>query len=322
LSTSPATSANTSHPLTYSLTITIAGPTPSTTKEDVKGWLVMQGIDSFVEGLIDHCDIPDESGIDKEQLFSELGGDEGPIILYSYDAEWLQGVGQQLLDHFAPAVSWQLGSLPTAEWQEGWKDSFRPITTERFYLYPPWDEGALPAGKLPLIINPGMAFGTGQHATTQLCLETIETLHQDISEATRVLDVGTGSGILAIAARKLGYPQVDACDIDPDALLAVEENCTLNQIDGIHRWQGSIMPTLATAEHRYQLIFANILFPVLEELLPHLAALLAKDGLLLISGILVEQEAEMLALAKAARLQLQKSINKDSWSCLVLHPKH
>lgn len=307
---------------TYSLTIAFVTTPIAETKDAVAAWLIMRGIDSFEEGSIASCDIPDESGLDKIQLFDELGGNESPIMLYSYDKAWLENLAKDLNADFGEAIALSYGQIATRDWQDGWKDGFRPITTRVFYLYPPWDTSACPSDKVPLIINPGMAFGTGQHATTQLSLEALEHLSTSSTPAEEtLLDVGTGSGILSIAARKLGYAHVDACDIDPDAGLAVHDNCRLNSISGINFWSGSIMPTLAQRKACYQVIVANILFPVLEELLPHLARLLATNGTLILSGILVEQQEAMEKLCNAQGLVCTTSFAKDDWSCMIVHPK-
>jgi ribosomal protein L11 methyltransferase len=320
LSTLPAPSAEQPSELTHYLTITCDQPFRAELKEEIKAWLVGQGIDSFVEGAIEHCDIPDETGIDKDLLFDELGGNESPIVLYSYDLAWLQMIASQLKSAIPSGFSCEFAHLETTLWQEGWKESFRPITTALFYLYPPWEETVCPAGKIPLIINPGMAFGTGQHATTQLSLEALENVGSDRERNAHchLLDVGTGSGILAIASSKLGYTSIDACDIDPDSLRAVEENCALNQVDHINSWRGSVQPHLQDRQHYYHVIIANILYPVLEELLPDFVRLLATNGVVILSGILTEQKAAMLALCTPHGLSCQEERDKDDWSCIVV----
>ena len=102
------------------------------------------------------------------------------------------------------------------------KESFRPFATEKFYVYPPWCEETVVEPLISMVIEPGMAFGTGQHATTQLCLQQIEG--HEYTPASRSLDVGTGTGILSIAMKQLGCGHVDATDIDPDAIIACREN--------------------------------------------------------------------------------------------------
>ena len=165
-----------------------------------------------------------------------------------------------------------------------------------------------------------MAFGTGQHATTQLCLEALESLSGQNARGA-LLDVGTGSGILAIAAQKLGFAPIDACDIDPDAMLALKENCGLNQTSGITTWHGSLEPTLADKQHCYRVIVANILFPVLEELLPQLARLRHPQGVLLLSGILSEQKAAMRALCQQQGLHVLTEFDREDWACLIVGVK-
>jgi ribosomal protein L11 methyltransferase len=126
------------------------------------------------------------------------------------------------------------------EWLEGWKESFKPIETARFYIYPPWDDKNIPKGKIPLVVEPGMAFGTGQHATTQIVLHRLEALAATGAplKSWRLMDVGTGTGILALAAMKIGFKSVAGSDIDPDAVSSAENNAKLNHLT-LPLWQGS-----------------------------------------------------------------------------------
>jgi ribosomal protein L11 methyltransferase len=172
---------------------------------------------------------------------------------------------------------------------------------------------------IDLVIEPGMAFGTGQHATTRLCLEQIGL---DAAEnrgrlaTRRVLDVGTGTGILAIGARKLGYAACDGTDIEDDAILAAVENARLNGVSLDFRL-GSI-PRLAGPEAAYDVVLANILAVVLIRIMDDLAAVTRPGGRLILSGLLVEEEDEVAARGAAAGLTRVRSGRHEGWSCLVL----
>ena len=136
---------------------------------------------------------------------------------------------------------------------EGWKDSFKPFATKKFYVYPPWEQNKEELGKIPLEVEPGMAFGTGQHATTQLCLAQIENLFESKTIET-VLDVGTGTGILAIAAIKLGAKKLVGTDIDADAVIAAKENAVRNECS-FEVFQDSV----PADTNSYDFVIANIL---------------------------------------------------------------
>ena len=188
-------------------------------KERVIDFLRSQGVDSFVEGTIDDVDIDNEPGGPQRDFYGELGGDAQPLSIFKYSREALDDLKGSLEREFSSEIGASMHSMDTETWMQGWKESFKPITTKLFYVYPPWDESPIPSGFLPIIIEPGMAFGTGQHATTQLCLRGLEDLPElngGLITKGRVLDVGTGTGILAIAAEKLGSRSVVGTDVDPD----------------------------------------------------------------------------------------------------------
>jgi ribosomal protein L11 methyltransferase len=170
-----------------------------------------------------------------------------------------------------------------AEWKKGW----RPTVVGRFVVAPPWSEVSEEAGRLVIRVEPGMAFGTGTHETTRLCLAAVEK-HFD---GGSFLDVGTGTGVLAIAAAKL-YPgaRVEACDTDPLAVEVAEENARLNGVaERISFRVGSVEETTASAD----LVCANLTADVILPLLPALLGVTC--GRLVLSGILATQAAEVHA---------------------------
>jgi ribosomal protein L11 methyltransferase len=147
------------------------------TKTRVMEWLSAHGIDEFVEGVMDGLDIDNEyTGPSTRDFYEELGGDLLPVSVYKYSKELLEDLKTQLSNDFPEGVDIAIHSMETSEWLEGWKESFKPIETSRFYIYPPWDDKNIPRGKIPLVVEPGMAFGTGQHATTQIVLRRLEAL--------------------------------------------------------------------------------------------------------------------------------------------------
>lgn len=197
------------------------------------------------------------------------------------------------------------------DWAEDWKRHFRPTPVgRRLQICPPWDTGGAPE-RVTLIIHPGMAFGTGQHATTRGCLELIEetVAERDIA---RALDVGTGSGILSIALAKLGVAEVYAFDSDPQACAIAAENSERN---------GTGSAVTVTDDWRkirgpFDLIVANLFTDLLREFAEKLQGLLAPNGQLLCSGFLAADEP--LVVAAYPRLAVVRRREEEGWVTLLL----
>jgi ribosomal protein L11 methyltransferase len=173
------------------------------------------------------------------------------------------------------------------DWGEGWKKDFRPLDVGRVRVRPSWIDEPPPAGAVEVVIDPGMAFGTGSHPTTSLCLAALSD-HLEDRPGAAVLDVGTGSGLLAIAARKLGAGRVAGNDEDPVAVEVARENAARNGV--ALELTGDPLPAIPGT---FDVVVANILSNVLVALAPDLAAKLAPGGVLLLSGILLPQEDEV-----------------------------
>jgi ribosomal protein L11 methyltransferase len=174
-----------------------------------------------------------------------------------------------------------LREVADRDWLSEWKKDWQPVEVGRFIIAPPWSEVATSAGQIVIRIEPGMAFGTGTHETTRLCLQAIEKYFQSGS----FLDVGTGTGILAIAAAKMfSDARIEACDTDRDAIKIARENAGLNDVrDHIVFRTGSVEDETPSVD----LVCANLTAPVIIELLP--ALLGATCGRLVLSGILDSQ---------------------------------
>jgi ribosomal protein L11 methyltransferase len=196
----------------------------------------------------------------------------------------------------ARAQGGALGEVPDEDWGEGWKKDFRPLDVGRVRVRPSWIDAPPPPGMVEVVLDPGMAFGTGSHPTTALCLAALSDLLAARPGAS-VLDVGTGSGLLAIAARKLGAARVAANDDDPVAVEVARENAARN---GAAVELTGAPP--AAIPGTFDVVVANILANVLVALAPELAAKLAPGGVLLLSGILAPQEEEVRRAHVAAGL--------------------
>ena len=279
-------------------------------KEDLRNWLIGMGEEAFVEGVIDdlYLDLPYES--EALEQYAELGGDNLPLLVYKYDREHLLELKHNIEQSFFGFVNCEMSAMLTETWMEGWKESFKPIRTAKFYIYPPWLADDLPIDLIPICIEPGMAFGTGQHATTILCVRALEELEQrDVAKAN-LLDVGTGTGILAIAANKLGHYPVMATDVDPDSIMAATENARVNAVS-LQLEQG----TVPSSGGPFEVVLANIIFYVLRRIINELADQTAPLGYLVLSGLLAEEAREMESLALVHGLTLIHEGIQSDWAC-------
>jgi len=195
-----------------------------------------------------------------------------------------------------------------ADWANAWKAYFKPTRVGRHLIVtPPWEYPALGLNDIPIIIDPGMAFGTGSHPTTQLCLAVLE---DTIRPGQSVADIGTGSGILAIAAAKLGAANVAANDIDSLAVKIARENAEVN---GVHIAIEETAPT-----GTYDIVVANILADVIIEMSQALKGLLQPGGVLIASGIIDTREADVQNALEAASLSHLKTRRQDDWVAIIV----
>lgn len=205
--------------------------------------------------------------------------------------------------------------LADEDWAHGWQQHFPPLRVgSRLLIRPSWAELSGDAADIVLTLDPGRAFGTGTHATTALCLEVVARLAEAPAPPRRVLDVGAGSGILALAAAALGASTVVACEIDVEASQVAAENIAANGL------QAAVTVTTTPIEElpgSFDLILANILAGENIRLAPHFLARLAPGGYLALSGILVEQEAAVTAAFNRLPLALVTINRRDEWSCLL-----
>jgi ribosomal protein L11 methyltransferase len=199
--------------------------------------------------------------------------------------------------------------LEDENWLEAWKAQFVPTRIGRFLIRPTW-AAAQTADAIELVLDPGMAFGTGLHPTTRQCLEALSTL--DL-EGRSLLDVGTGSGILAIAAAKRGASPVVAVDTDPIAVSAARENAVRNAV-AIPVGEGSA----ADVPGRFDVVVANLVSPVLQRIAPHLAARLSSRGTLLIAGVSAPAERDTRDAFAQLRLAALDRSQQDDWVALAL----
>ncbi len=222
----------------------------------------------------------------------------------------------QALPHGLPEP--RLQPVGESDWAESWKENFHVVRIgQNFVIKPGWREHTPAPDDIVIEIDPGLAFGSGLHPSTQLCLKMFEEMPLS---GKSLFDVGTGSGILAIAALKLGAGPVRAVDVDDVAVRVALENFELNGLAG--QVDAAVGSASDTGGQQWQIVVANILAHILIELMPQLARALAPGGTLILSGMIAgEQEAAVTAAAAAHGLTIAERRTEEDWVALVAQPK-
>jgi len=201
-------------------------------------------------------------------------------------------------------------------WQNRWQEHFPPLEVgDRFLVLPPWIPVPTENPRIPLIIEPSMAFGTGHHATTQGCLEAIELLHDTYGYPHQALDLGTGAGILAIALAKLGTPGIFATDIDSVALSEARKNSSVNKVALCIHFSDLPLEQLPAP---FELIVANLFSSTLVALEPSLHTGIERQGHAILSGIQLDQEQDVLAAYCPPTWRLIARFPREEWVTIVL----
>lgn len=201
-------------------------------------------------------------------------------------------------------------------WAENWKEHFKPRKLgDRLVVKPSWEPYAASPGEVVLTIDPGQAFGTGTHETTRMCLQLIEEVYDSPPGPGRVLDIGTGTGILGIAAAKLGASCALGVDTDPKAVETAEENARTNGV--AERFASTFMP-LSTIEGSYDLVVANILAEILIDMKKDLVSRCAPGGYLVLSGILTEKSGWVEEEYREEGARPLKRKTDGQWAALLL----
>ena len=230
--------------------------------------------------------------------------------------------GKAQLAAWTQGIDLPLSVIPLADndWAHSWQKYYRPMEIgARLYIVPQWERerAPAPAGRVPVYLNPGLTFGTGSHASTQLCLGGVERY---TAPGMEILDLGCGSGILSIAALTLGASSAMAVDIDPKAVDVAYENAAMNGI-GRDRYTvlaGDVLsdPALCDrlAQRRYGLVLANIVADVIIPLSAQVERYLTPDGVFLCSGIIDTRAGEVEAALKANGLEILEAMTQDNWA--------
>ncbi len=264
-------------------------------------------------------ELPEDDGTSRISFY--LDADEDPTQLL---AQVREAVEQ--LRPFVDAGSGQITVSETedADWMNNWKEFFHafviqdplPERHRDLLIRPTWEPAEEAAGRISIEIDPGLSFGTGQHETTQLC---IRALMKYVKDGDEVLDLGCGSGILSIAALKLGAGHVTAVDIDEECLRSTRSNFAVNHLDGscADLCVGNVIGDAALRERigqkPYDLVAANILADVIAAMAPFFPDFLKEGGILIASGILDQKEAEVRMALETAGLSVLDVTAQGEW---------
>ena len=256
---------------------------------------------------IAHVDLIEQELLDKPRdtviihIYLEPGA--SPVEMLALIAARMEAAG------IAYAVETE--GVEQEDWQNGWRKYYHPMDIgSRLAIVPSWQE--YDTDRVKLILDPGLAFGTGGHETTSLCLEALD---QRVRGGERVLDIGTGSGILAIAALKLGAASAEGVDIDPVAVRTAGENAALNGVaDKLTVLVGDLSDK---ASGKYDIITANIVANAIISLAPSVPGLMAEGAAFIASGIIDSRKDEVIAALEKVGLSVQEVKEKRGWECIV-----
>ena len=256
---------------------------------------------------IAHIDLIEQDLLDKDRdtviVHMYLSPEEHPAEILALFKEKLEASGI--------AYTLSTSGVEQEDWQNGWRKYYHPLEIgKRLAVVPSWQE--YDTDRVKLILDPGLAFGTGGHETTSLCMEALD---ERVQGGERVLDIGTGSGILAIAALKLGAAVAEGVDIDPVAVRTAGENAALNGVqDKLTVLVGDLSDK---ASGQYNIITANIVANAILSLAPAVPGLMADGATFIASGIIDTRKDEVIAGLEQAGLAVVEVKEKRGWECIV-----
>ncbi len=207
------------------------------------------------------------------------------------------------------------GEVDDEDWSTAWKKYYKPLQlTDRIVIKPTWEDYSPKGDEIIIQMDPGMAFGTGTHETTQMCSVLLDKYMKDDTE---ILDIGCGTGILSIIAAKLGAKSVEAIDIDEVAVKVARENIELNQeIPKVSAYK-AVLSDLKQDEHKYDIVVANIIANVIIDLSSQIPYYLKKESLFITSGIIKERKQEVIDACERNGMSLIETLEMGEWVAMV-----
>ena len=213
-------------------------------------------------------------------------------------------------------IKLEINGVNEEDWATSWKAYYKPVHIgNKMVIVPMWETYDEQPGEVIVRMDPGMAFGTGTHETTRLVVSLLEKYTK---EGCRVLDVGTGSGILAICASKLGAGECKAYDIDPVAVRVARENIKDNDCDNITCDVSDLLYGVDLSGGQYDLVCANIVADIIIRMCPDISKYMKDDAILLASGIITERADEVVAAVEANGLRIRERLTDNGWCALVI----
>ena len=201
------------------------------------------------------------------------------------------------------------------DWENSWKKYYNPIRVgEKIMIVPAWQSYDAASDDVVVTMDPGLAFGSGPHETTRLCASLIEKY---LEKGDRTLDVGTGSGILAIIESKLGAATVDACDIDPVAVRVAAENAESNGVSNVNCFVSDLLASVDAAEGMYDFVSANIVSDIIIRMAPDLPRIVRPNGLVAVSGVIDEYAPDVIAAMDDQGFAVADVYSDNGWKGLL-----
>lgn len=282
---------------------------------DVKGVSVQDSEDvEFKKKNPGDWDYFDESILNIQEgavVKAYYNGEENIDEIISYIKDGLNNLKEYGIDKGLGLVT--VSTVNEEDWANNWKKYYKPTRVgARVVIKPLWEKYDLKTHELLVELDPGMAFGTGTHETTRMCIQALERY---VDENTRVFDIGTGSGILAIAAAKLGAKEIIGGDLDPVAVTAAKENVSQNNLsDNIKIFKGDLMEVV---EGKADIVVANIIADVIKFLTPQLREYINENGLFISSGIIKDKKDEVVETLIENGFEPIEINNQGEWICIV-----
>lgn len=273
--------------------------------EAIVAFLHELGIFDCVEAS---CDFLDSDEAEAEAILArfEAGLLNLPVIVYSYEEPFIQELQSKVHEGLGKDVQMKVRTIRNELWQEAWEPGFRFLETDRFVIGPEnFTFSAPAAGKIHLRLASGTVFGSGQHATTQALVRLME---RQKGVGGSFLDVGTGTGVLAFVADRLGYSDIWGTDIDEEAVAIARANAARNQIE-----VKLIAASLPTESRRWDTVACNILPPTLTRLLPALAERLQEKGRLLLAGFHEANQNEIRDALEKLSFTVKEEVRERGW---------
>lgn len=269
---------------------------------------------SDVEKELDgvYGDLIDEELLKKDRTHASVSvfipEEKSPAESASFIKERLSVLG-------IPAVCDCVG-VSEEDWADSWKQYYKPIKTgNKIVIVPVWEKYDAKDGEITVLMDPGMAFGTGTHETTRLCAAMLEKY---VKGGDRVLDVGCGSGILAICASKLGAEECFACDIDPVSVRIARENTEINGTPNVRCEVSDLLKSVEKVCGGYDVCCANIVADVIIRLAPDIGEFLSDGAVFIVSGIITERSAETVAALNCAGFDVFDDAYENGWYCAAV----